>query len=465
MWIFKPTHTSSENRHSRPRHGEAADRTLVDLPPSRRFLRLFLILGVGILLGKTTASVAHDLSTPDEGEPGTPASVVSNGNAPAKPAESPGFVNRLPAQERLALAPTPKKAEEKAPEMASAADAQGEKAPPKEAAKKAPAIPFVGSDSVLSQKMRWLLEDYETPEAAVVVIDVHTGEILAAEGRKAGKVDASLVHQARWPAASVFKVVTAAALMGQGLAPSTQECFNGGRRKVTLKQLKAKGGGRCADFSTAFARSYNVPFARWADQKLDQIKLAAFASALGFGDGSVLGLPQQAAGHALIPDDRLEYARTAAGFGDVTLSPLHGATLAAAVAAGGEAPAPQYGPAPSKKKTRILPVAHANALQSMMVKTVTSGSARRAFRERRRPALGKEGAGGKTGSLFVDDKDLTWFVGFAPAKNPRVAVAAYVVNGPKWRIRAAYLGRAALRSQVLGTSPYRPTQDPLLAKK
>jgi peptidoglycan glycosyltransferase len=102
-----------------------------------------------------------------------------------------------------------------------------------------------------------------------------------------------------------------------------------------------------------------------------------------------------------------------------------------------------------------------------MIRAVKKGSARRAFLERRRPAMGRLGAGGKTGSLFIRSKagqDLSWFVGFAPADKPEIAVAAYVINGPKWRIRAPYVGREALRAALLKTSPYRPTQDPLLVQ-
>ena len=107
-------------------------------------------------------------------------------------------------------------------------------------------------------------------------------------------------------------------------------------------------------------------------------------------------------------------------------------------------------------------------MKKAMLATVKKGSARRAFLERRRPAMGSLGAGGKTGSLFIKSKagqDLTWFVGFAPADKPEIAVAAYVINGPKWRIRAPYMGREAMRSALLKTSPYRPTQDPLLVQK
>ena len=100
----------------------------------------------------------------------------------------------------------------------------------------------------------------------------------------------------------------------------------------------------------------------------------------------------------------------------------------------------------------------------MMVATVKSGTARRTFKEQGKPAMGKHGAGGKTGTLGHRGRDLSWFVGFAPADNPRYAVGAYVANRPTWRIRASYVGREALRSVLLKTTPYRPRKSSLASR-
>ncbi|WNZ65952.1 penicillin-binding transpeptidase domain-containing protein [Myxococcus sp. MxC21-1] len=79
----------------------------------------------------------------------------------------------------------------------------------------------------------------------------------------------------------------------------------------------------------------------------------------------------------------------------------------------------------------------------MLEETVTSGTARAVFRER---GFRVDDAVGKTGSLADREpfRDYSWFVGFAPKDNPRVAVAAIIVNDPKWRIRGT--GWAARRS-------------------
>ena len=67
--------------------------------------------------------------------------------------------------------------------------------------------------------------------------------------------------------------------------------------------------------------------------------------------------------------------------------------------------------------------------------------------------LGDIEVAGKTGSLSSHNrpfKDYSWFVGFAPANDPQIAVAAVVVNGLKWKIHAPFVAREALRVYLMG---------------
>ena len=89
----------------------------------------------------------------------------------------------------------------------------------------------------------------------------------------------------------------------------------------------------------------------------------------------------------------------------------------------------------------------ARTLGQMMLSTVTRGTAREAFRDRRgRPYLRDIAVAGKTGTLSSDApyRGYTWWVGFAPQDAPKIAVAALVVNGPNWRIKASQVAREAL---------------------
>ncbi len=323
---------------------------------------------------------------------------------------------------------------------------------------------FAGVDQVLSKKMFTLFDDYDVPEAGVAVVDIRSGEVLTALGYKDGQLKSELAKEARWPAASVFKIVTASALMGKGLHSKTNICFNGGFRPITASDLRGTTGNTCASMKTSFSRSYNVPFARWSNVFLTRDELTREAHAFGFQRASALGLPKASNGKLEIPIDKVKRGGAAAGFGEIHLSPLHGALMAAAIGNGGAVRKPVWKAGQATQEVRVFPSKRAGALKDMMVATVRSGTARRTFKEQGKPAMGKHGAGGKTGTLGHRGRDLSWFVGFAPAENPRYAVGAYVANRPTWRIRASYVGREALRSALLKTTPYRPRKSSLASR-
>jgi membrane peptidoglycan carboxypeptidase len=132
----------------------------------------------------------------------------------------------------------------------------------------------------------------------------------------------------------------------------------------------------------------------------------------------------------------------------VYLSPLHGALLASVAANKGVWKDPVlFEPdanAPPQAGEQVLSPEVARDLATLMEATVTKGTARRTFRER---GMGVPGAVGKTGTLAdrAPFRDYSWFVGFAPKDNPKVVVAAVIVNEPIWHIRATWLGREAMR--------------------
>src|SRR3954465_9906940 len=99
----------------------------------------------------------------------------------------------------------------------------------------------------------------------------------------------------------------------------------------------------------------------------------------------------------------------------------------------------------------------------MMALTVSRGKATSSCRERHRMVLGDIEVAGKTGSMSTHKgpfKDYSWFVGFAPAGDPKIAVAAVVVNGLKWRGDAPYIAREALKAFLVGG----PLGDPPVAR-
>jgi penicillin-binding protein A len=320
-------------------------------------------------------------------------------------------------------------------------------------------------EPALQERMQKLFAVYKPLQGALVALDPKTGKVLAlVEFDKEGRPD-GLATKALYPAASVFKIITGAALLEKGISPDEETCFHGGVRGIVGKLLEDKPhiDRRCLSLSMALARSANVVFAKMAVKHLDGDSLRKEAERFLFN--RPIWDPGVEQSVAQIPDGKLELAKSAAGFGQVKLSPLHAALIAAAVGNSGVAVEPTIveeigGEAvPSSESTRLLQPETAGALRDMMKYTVSSGTATSSFRERGRAVLGDIEVAGKTGSLSNHQrpyKDYSWFVGFAPAQDPKIAVAAVVVNGLKWSIHAPYVAREAFRAYLVGGSLGQP---------
>jgi len=313
-------------------------------------------------------------------------------------------------------------------------------------------------EPALQTALTRMLETYQPPYAALVVLEPTTGRVLAmAEHSHADPALRGLPTKAIFPAASVFKLVTATALLDVGLGPDDVGCAHGGKRHIQARLLADSRADRvCLSLAEAMGRSANAVFAKLTHRHLTADELRAAAEALHFNRPFDFPVPTDVS-LATVPEDALGLASTGAGFGDVYLSPLHGAMLASVAANGGlwlppvlfEDQLDQRSGPPE----RVLSEAQASALVRMMEETVDHGTARRYFRG---PSL--RTAVGKTGSLAdkppLPFRDYTWFVGFAPRDAPRVAVAAVVVNEARWRVRAPWLAREAIRL-VLAQEPVR----------
>jgi len=315
-------------------------------------------------------------------------------------------------------------------------------------------VVYLTIEPKLQKTMEKLLRMYRPVGAAVVALDPKTGKVLSI-----AEIGEGSATKAAYPAASVFKIVTGAALLEKGVNPDVQTCYHGGIRRLVGKLLEDKPNldRRCLSLSMAMAKSANVVFAKMAVKHLDGDELRKVAERFLF-NRPIFDQPMGQSS-AEIPDDGLGFAKSAAGFGDVKLSPMHAALIAAAVGNGGLAMEPSLIDAVDGERVeptgsmRLLNVETAGALRDMMKLTVSGGTATYAFRERRRMVLGDIEVAGKTGSMSTHRgpfKDYSWFVGFAPADDPKIAVAAVVVNGPKWRIHAPYIAREALKAYLVG---------------
>jgi cell division protein FtsI/penicillin-binding protein 2 len=324
-------------------------------------------------------------------------------------------------------------------------------------------------DADLQRTASALMAARHLPEAAVVVMDVATGKLLAYASHVEKGDPRDLCAEASAPSASVFKIVTAAALVEDAhLGADTPECYSGGEQRITATDLvpDRERDKWCTTLAGAMGRSINTVFARLAKANLSPSQLEAMARRFGYGEPLAFDVPvQPSALH--VPAEPLELARTAAGFWNTTLSPLQAVEISAIVAHGGEYVRPsiveevvsasgaamwkQPGPDVSR---RVVARETAEQLASMMERTVTEGTSWRAFHDGNRAAfLPGIGVAGKTGTLSAVDgsqRFYTWFTGFAPLHpqpgERQVAIAALVVNGPSWQIKANVLARDVLRA-------------------
>ena len=245
-----------------------------------------------------------------------------------------------------------------------------------------------------------------------------------------------------YPPGSTFKVITTAAALASGrYTPATRVPSP---TRLTLPQTTATlgnfGGETCGDGKTdtladALAISCNTAYGALG-MALGQDAVRRQAEAFGFGSAD-LSLPQPVA-DSVYPDNLTppQVAQAAIGQFDVRVTPLEMAMVAAGVAHHGEVMQPylvqevqapdlsQLDVAQPRVLSRAVSAAVADQLSVMMQGVVTGGTGKAA-------QLPGVAVAGKTGTAQhgTGAAPHAWFIGFAPANDPKVAVAVLVEDG------------------------------------
>jgi peptidoglycan glycosyltransferase len=244
-----------------------------------------------------------------------------------------------------------------------------------------------------------------------------------------------------YPPGSTFKLITTAAALEDGYLPTTRiPSPTVLDLPGTTANLSNFGGERCGDGKTttladALRISCNTAFGALG-MKLGQDRVRRQAEAFGFGS-SGLRVPQPVA-TSVFPGDltMAQTAQSSIGQFDVRVTPLQMALVAAGIADEGLVMKPylvQQVQAPDlsvlstatpQVLRRAVSAAVAQQLTAMMERVVTSGTGTLA----RIPGVR---VAGKTGTAQhgTGEAPHAWFVGFAPAEAPRVAVAVLVEDG------------------------------------
>lgn len=318
-------------------------------------------------------------------------------------------------------------------------------------------------------RMRRLLNQYRPDYAAFVALDAKTGRIISllSHSRVQSDID-NLALRATFPAASIFKVVTAgAALDLNKAAPQTIVPFNGSLHtlyKRNLENTRENRWTRRMTLRKAFGLSVNMFFGKLGLFYVGPQNLHMYAERFMFNQPIPADIPVQVGYSRFSLEDPWSVASAASGFThDNTMSPLHGALIAAAVANDGvmmapylveslvsEAGTPFY-QAEQKQASIVVEPRAAEDLRELFYETVRSGTSRKSFRQIKRRAMYEEVEfGGKTGSLTGKDPvgKCDWFVGYARYRDQRIAVAALTVNEKKWRVKSSMLAKLFFQDYI-----------------
>lgn len=308
---------------------------------------------------------------------------------------------------------------------------------------------------------------------AVVMLDPRTGEVLALASTPV--YDASAVTDpatadatfaalraderqpllpratlGRYVPGSVFKIVTAIAGLGSGaITPSTTYAEQPGAEAdgLRVEGFRIRDGHHRATGSTpldlvaATEVSCNIWYALTGLQT-GGAALADYASRLGFGAPIPFDLPtavsQVSNGTGSEPGgfvDDVELANAAYGQAETFVTPLQMALVAATVANAGELMRPRLVTAVTGRDgtrevgpqslRRVIDSDQANAIRDAMVAAVEGRLGRQFTTGAKVPGITTAGKSG-TAELGGQGEPHSWFIGFAPAEQPRVAIAVLV---------------------------------------
>jgi len=244
-----------------------------------------------------------------------------------------------------------------------------------------------------------------------------------------------------YPPGSLFKVIVSAAALEDGYTPDTVvpapdelPLPNSSRVIPNFNGSSCSSSGE-QTLNDALTISCNTAFAQLG-MDLGEEKVRAMAEAFGM-DGERFDVPLRVVESSIgdVEDDAA-LAQTSIGQRDVRMTPMQAAMIAATVANDGSQMRPYLVDQVQAPDLTVIdstdpeewrnPVSVdvANQLTEMMKSVVANGSGRAA----RIPGVEVAGKTG-TAQVSADVADHTWFMGFAPADDPKIAVAVFVANG------------------------------------
>lgn len=317
-------------------------------------------------------------------------------------------------------------------------------------------------DKKLQKQASDLLSRYKPDYGAIFMINAETGEVLAMASQEKNNPSAENLNlKATFPAASVFKVVTATAAVDYAkVDPKHKIAFNGGNYTLYKKNVLSDKINRWTKFITlkdAFAKSINTAFGRLTIENLSPQVISEYADKFMFNTEIPTDFDVETS-QATVPKEKgFELTQVASGYNRKnTMSPVHGAMIASAIVNEGKMVSPYIVDHVKNDKNEtvytgksffnepVMTKASATKIQDMMEQTVLTGTSRKTFRQMVKDKKFKEiEMGGKTGHFSgTNPKGTTdWFVGYATDGDTKIAIAAITVNVKKWTVKSSALAQ------------------------
>jgi Cell division protein FtsI/penicillin-binding protein 2 len=329
---------------------------------------------------------------------------------------------------------------------------------------------------------------------AVVMLDPRTGEVLALastptyDGSAIANPQTSqaafaalqddpaqpLLPRAtlgRYVPGSVFKIVTAIAGLGSGaITPATtyKEQPGAERNGLLVDGYRVRDGhhlqtgSKALDFVEATEVSCNIWYAL-TGLRTGGADLVGYAQRMGFGSALPFDLPtavsQLTNGKGKDPGgflDDVELANASYGQAETFVTPLQMALVAATVANDGELMRPRLVTSMEGQRSgvrtigpeamgRVISVADARAINAAMVRAVEGPLGRQFTTGAKVSGVTTAGKSG-TAQLGGSGEPHSWFIGFAPAESPTIAIAVLVEQaGRGGEVAAPIAGRLMTR--------------------
>ncbi len=355
----------------------------------------------------------------------------------------------------------------------------------RDAIEAAAGLPVAGNDV-------WLTIDSEVQRAAeqalagyrgaIVAVDPGTGAVLAMASSPSydpASIDAAWdelvadasaplydrAAQSLYPPGSTYKIVTLTGALGTGMASAETTYTGPGRLEIGGAPVTNYGGGSygVVDLRSATMRSINTVFGQLAVD-LGPQELVAQSERFGFNRVPPVETPARAS-LMPVPGEMTTWETAWAGVGQPVgehesppgpqTTALQMALVSAGLANDGVVMRPYFVGRVTDRAGRILTsteprrwttatdAATAAQVKDIMIDTVTSGTGTRA-------QIPGVAVAGKTGTAETgkDAESHAWFIAFAPAESPRVAIAVVLENAGTGGRVAAPAARTVLETAL-----------------